>query len=131
MGRSDHAQRRQRGSGIAGPQVPAASGAAFLAAKKQARDVAREAALAAAVAADRAFTTLAAIARDARRRDDVPEGAAAPPVLDAAFLVPANRRARFKAAARRLAADSAEAGRRDDAHRALAGVQLRRGRPRS
>jgi hypothetical protein len=86
------------------------SGAAFLAAKKEARDLARGAALTAAVAADRVFTALAAIARDARRRDDAPEGAAAPPVLDAAFLVPANRRVRFKAAARRLAAESAEAG---------------------
>ena len=45
-----------------------------------------------------------------RWRDDAPEGAAAPPVLDAAFLVPANRRVRFKSAARRLAADSAKAG---------------------
>ena len=86
------------------------SGAAFLAAKKEARDLARGAALTAAVAADRVFTTLAAIARDARRREDAPEGAATPPVLDAAFLVPANRRVRFKAAAKRLAADSAEAG---------------------
>jgi hypothetical protein len=86
------------------------SGAAFLAAKKEARDLARGAALTVAVAADRVFTTLAAIARDARRREDVPEGAATPPVLDAAFLVPAKRRVRFKAAAKRLAADSAEAG---------------------
>jgi hypothetical protein len=86
------------------------SGAAFLAAKKEARDLARATVLTAAVAADRAFTTLAAIARDARRRDDAPEGAAAPPILDAAFLVPANCRVRFKAAARRLATDSAEAG---------------------
>ena len=86
------------------------SGVAFLAAKKEARDRAREAVLTAAAAADRAFTTLAAIARDARRRDDAPEGAAAPPVLDAAFLVPANRRVRFKSAARRLAAETAKAG---------------------
>ena len=96
-----------RRSAVARPS----SGAAFLAAKKEARDLARGAALTAAVAADRVFTALAAIARDARRRDDAPpEGAAAPPVLDAAFLVPANRRVRFKAAARRLATDSAEAG---------------------
>jgi hypothetical protein len=106
--------RMTRTSGVAPTRRAAAakasSGAAFLAAKKEARDVARAAVVAAAVAADRAFTTLAAIARDARRREDVPEGAAAPPVLDAAFLVPANRRVRFKAAARRLATDSAEAG---------------------
>jgi hypothetical protein len=106
--------RMTRTSGVApGRRVAAArpsSGAAFLSAKKEARDLAREAVLTAAVAANRAFTTLAAIARDARRREDAPEGAAAPPLLDAAFLVPANRRVRFKAAARRLATDSAEAG---------------------
>ena len=92
------------------PVARPSSGAAFLAAKKETRDLARRAALTAAVAADRVFTSLAAIARDARRRDDAPEGAAAPPVLDAAFLVPTSRRVRFKAAARRLAAESAEAG---------------------
>jgi hypothetical protein len=106
--------RMTRTSGLAparrAPADRPSSGAAFLAAKKEARDLAREAVLAAADAADRAFTTLASIARDARRREDAPEGAAAPPVLDAAFLVPANRRARFKAAARRLATDSVKAG---------------------
>jgi gas vesicle protein GvpL/GvpF len=86
------------------------SGAAFLAAKKEARDLARAAAHAAAEAAARAFTTLASIARDARRRDDVPEGASSPPLLDAAFLVPATRRARFKAAVRKLAVTNAKAG---------------------
>ncbi len=87
-----------------------ASGAAFLAAKKEARDRAREARLAGADTADRAFAALAAIAREARRRDDAPEGATSPPLLDAAFLVPTARRARFKAAARRLAAGCANAG---------------------
>jgi hypothetical protein len=85
------------------------SGIAFLAAKKEARDTAREAAAALAAAADRAFSTLAAIAKDARRRDDAPAGVA-PPLLDAAFLVPAARRARFKAAVRRLDASSRNAG---------------------
>jgi len=89
---------------------PASSGAAFLAAKKQARDDAREAERAAGALADGAFEALAALARDARRRDDVPEGAAAPPLLDAAFLVTAGRRARFRSVARRLAAGSAKAG---------------------
>lgn len=87
-----------------------ASGAAFLAAKKQARDDAREAARVAAEAAHHAYTALAAIARAARRRDDAPEGAVSPPLVDAAFLVPAGRRARFRAAARRLAAGGAGAG---------------------
>ena len=65
---------------------------------------------AAGALADGAFEALAAVARDARRRDDAPEGAAAPPLLDAAFLVPAGRRARFKSLTRRLAAGSAKAG---------------------
>jgi hypothetical protein len=82
---------------------------AFLAAGKEARDVAREAVLSVTTAADRTFSSLAAIARDARRRDDVPEGVV-PPLLDAAFLVPATRRARFKAAVRRLASDTVKVG---------------------
>ena len=86
------------------------SGAAFLAARKQARDLAREFARAAAQSAESAFTALSSIARDARRRDDVPEGAVRPPLLDAAFLVPASRRTRFKSAARRLAAAGEKAG---------------------
>jgi hypothetical protein len=93
------------------------SGAAFLAAKKQARDDAREAARAAEALADGTFDALAAVARDARRRDDAPEGAAAPPLLDAAFLVAADRRVRFRSVARRLAAGSAKAG----AHMTLTG----------
>jgi hypothetical protein len=60
------------------------SGAAFLAAKRQ--------------------------VRDDRRRDDVPPGAATPPLLDATFLVPAARRTRFKAVARKAAAMCVEAG---------------------
>lgn len=88
----------------------AGSGVAFLAAKKQARDIARELVRAAAESAERAYATLSAIARDARRREDAPEGAVAPPLLDAAFLVPATRRTQFKAAARKLAAAGATAG---------------------
>lgn len=93
-----------------GLDVKPSSGAAFLAAKKEARDVARAAVHASTESAEHAFTTLASIARDARRRDDAPEGASAPPLLDAAFLVPATRRARFKAAVRKLAATSAKTG---------------------
>jgi hypothetical protein len=86
-----------------------ASGAAFLAAKKQTRDAAREALRTAVETADAAYDGLAALAREARRRDDVPQGAA-PPLLDAAFLVPSGQRPRFKSAAKRLAARSAAAG---------------------
>lgn len=90
--------------------APAISGAAFLAAKKQARDDARAAIGAAVDAADAAFDALTPIARDVRRRNDTPEGAVSPPLLDAAFLVPAGRRARFRLAARRAAAACARAG---------------------
>jgi hypothetical protein len=86
-----------------------ASGAAFLAAKKEARDLARAIVQAAAESAEQAYATLSAISRDARRRDEAPEGAVAP-LLDAAFLVPAARRSRFKAAARKLAVAGTRSG---------------------
>jgi gas vesicle protein GvpL/GvpF len=89
--------------------VAAASGTDFLAAKKTARDLARQSVAAATAAADEAYTTLSAIARDARRRREEPEGAATPPLLDAAFLVPVAHRRRFKAAVKSLAESSAGA----------------------
>ena len=92
------------------PAAASPSGAAFLAAKRQVRDDRREAARLALAAAERAFTALAAVARDVRRRDDVPPGASTPPLLDATFLVPAARRTRFKAVARKAAAMCGEAG---------------------
>ncbi len=52
----------------------AASGAAFLAAKKKARDEAKLSRLAAAEAAADVFDELVTIARDARRREDAPRG---------------------------------------------------------
>jgi hypothetical protein len=88
----------------------AASGAAFLAAKKRVRDDARDAVRALAGAADSVFDTLAALGRDARRRVDAPDGSTSPPVLDAAFLVPVADRGQFRSAAQRLAATSAAAG---------------------
>jgi hypothetical protein len=96
-------------SAPAGGQPEPATGIAFLASKKDARDRAREAMLTRSAAVERAFSALAAIARDARRRDDAPDGAA-PPLLDAAFLVPVAHRARFKAAVKRLAAEAQNAG---------------------
>lgn len=85
------------------------TGAAFLAARKQTRDEARNAVAAAAEAADAAFAALSEIAREGRRRTDgVPGGVA--PLLDAAFLVPARRRSRFHAAAERAAKDVALRG---------------------
>lgn len=88
-----------RGSAV----TTAASGTEFLAARKAARDSDRRSWSSAAAAAEEAYVTLSAIARDARRRKDIPPGAAAPPMLDAAFLVPCGQRTRFKNAVKNLA----------------------------
>jgi hypothetical protein len=103
-------EARPGAGGIGRPAIP--GGAAFLAAKKQARDRVREAAQAAAEAAESGFAALDAVARASRRRDDVPAGAVSPPLLEAAFLVPTAKRARFKAAARASAATCERAGAR-------------------
>jgi hypothetical protein len=86
------------------------SGAAFLAARRDARDAIKSLRLAAIAAADAAFDRLVRHARDAKRRERRPEPGANPPVLEAAFLVTAGARARFKAEARRQAAACAAAG---------------------
>jgi hypothetical protein len=99
--------------GAAASRVPVqakpASGAAFLAARKQVRDSARAAVAEAASAAAAAFDQLSPLAADARRRDDLPAGAV-PPLLDAAFLVPSARREKFRSAARSAARACAAAG---------------------
>lgn len=86
------------------------SGAAFLAAKKQVRDDVKNAKLVAAEAATRAFERLAAISKDARRREAAPAPGTTPPLLDAAFLVPSDHRAKFTEAAKAEAAACAAAG---------------------
>jgi hypothetical protein len=85
------------------PAMEVPSGAAFLSAKKRARDTARDAVRRAAEAANDAYEMLAPHARAARRREDVPDAAPTPPLLEATFLVPASRKARFRALARRAA----------------------------
>src|SRR5258708_18588398 len=85
------------------------SGAAFLTARKAARDATASLRLAALAAADAAFDRLGRHAKDARRRERRPEAGVNPPVLEAAFLVTAGARARFKAEARRQAAAGAPA----------------------
>jgi hypothetical protein len=93
-------------------QAPAAarSGADFLRAKKHARDATSMARATAADAAQRAYDALRRHARDARMRDARREPGANPPVVDAAFLVTAQARPRFRAEARRQAAALAAAG---------------------
>ena len=88
---------------------PAASGTAFLAAKRRARDEAQARAAAAIEAAERAFVVLGRFAREAIRQEP-PAGATSPPLLDAALLVPSGRKLRFKAAVNREARRCREAG---------------------
>jgi hypothetical protein len=96
-------RRPAAAAAASGRAVSVASGTDFLSAKKAARDLARQSVGAATEAAEQAYGTLSAIARDARRRRDEPEGVTAPPLLDAAFLVPIDRRRRFRAAVKKLA----------------------------
>ncbi len=87
-----------------------ASGAAFLAAKKEARDAVariRESSLA---AAGTAFDRLSRHAKDAQQRPRREEPGSNPPILEAAFLVASRSRARFKAEAKRQAALCGSAG---------------------
>ena len=90
--------------------APGGTGAAFLMARKAARDASVEARAAAAAAAARAFTRLAGVAKDSSRRSNAREPGTNPPMLEAAFLVPARLRSRFTAEARRQAAACAAAG---------------------
>ena len=102
--------RRDRVAAVASAAGVPASGAEFLRARKHARDAAAQARTAAAEAAGLAFTVLRRHARDARIRQTAREAGSNPPVLDAAFLVPASKRARFKAEARRQRSELERAG---------------------
>ena len=64
---------------------------------------------AAATAADAVYRSLAEIAAEHRRRTSETPGAVAP-LLDAAFLVPTRRRARFQSAAQKVAQQVSETG---------------------
>jgi hypothetical protein len=104
---------RTPGAPTTGASKPArrpTSGAAFLAARKDARDATASLRRAAIAAADAAFTRLGRHARDVKRRERRQEPGTNPPVLEAAFLVTAGARARFKAEARRQVAACAAAG---------------------
>lgn len=102
--------RAEVADAVSQPAVRVTSGAAFLTAKKHARDTARAARIAAAEAAAHVFDRLSRIARDSQRRTDAPANVATPPLLDAAFLVPVAKRAAFENAARREAETCRRAG---------------------
>jgi hypothetical protein len=99
----------KKGSARSASGTRPATGSAFLAARKQARDEAREALVAAATAAEQAYSSLARMSREHRRRSGESPGVVAP-LLDAAFLVPVRSRARFKSAAGKAARTIADAG---------------------
>lgn len=86
-----------------------ATGVAFLAARKRARDESLAAQHDSAEAANDAYAELARLAADHRRRQHEASGVI-PPLLDAAFLVPIRRRARFRALAERAAETVMERG---------------------
>jgi len=93
----------------AGPRALPASGSAFLAEKKRARDAVKEQSQQVARVADQSLRSLSRLAREIRRRDPI-EAATSPPALDAAFLVPVLRRAKFKATAAKAARLCVDAG---------------------
>ena len=86
------------------------TGTAFLAARKQARDDARAATCGGGRPPPMPCSrSLAEIAAEHRRRTSETPGAVAP-LLDAAFLVPTRRRARFQSAAQKVAQQVSETG---------------------
>ena len=89
--------------------TPAASGAAFLAARKAARESARGVSAAALTAAEEVFSTLVSLSAEHKRRSSS-QAAGPAPLLEAAFLVSRRRRAPFQSAARRAATELASAG---------------------
>jgi hypothetical protein len=86
------------------------SGAAFLAARKEARDASATVRAATLAAAGKAFDRLSRQSRNAQQRPRREEPGSNPPILEAAFLVPVRARARFRAEARRQAVLCASAG---------------------
>jgi hypothetical protein len=82
---------------------------AFLLAKRREREEAREHSRQQVTAAEEAVHALERLARQAKRRSP-PEGAPTPPLVDAAFLVPQARRARFRTSARQAARRCRAAG---------------------
>jgi hypothetical protein len=101
---------RRPGATRAGDDGLPRTGAAFLQARKAARDAASAARAETLAAADAAFDRLSRHAKDAHRRERRREPGSNPPVLEAAFLVRAGARNRFKVEARRQASAVANAG---------------------
>ncbi len=85
-----------------------ATGTSFLMQKKSERDATRESVAVARRAVEKVYADLARIARDAVRKEGDLVGTAV--LLDAAFLVRRSDQAKFRSAARRLAATAHEAG---------------------
>lgn len=104
---------RIRHVGVAGrkPARQATTGAAYLAQKKHARDTELEMATRGQSRVNRAFKALSALAAEAVRRPPAAGGdQPSRLLLDAAFLVDAERMPRFRAAVRRAAGEWARVG---------------------
>ena len=86
------------------------TGAAFLAAKKEARDASVQRRATSLAAADQAFNRLMRCAKDSQQRPRRQEPGTNPPILEAAFLVKTTARVRFKTEAKRQAVLCASAG---------------------
>jgi hypothetical protein len=103
--------RRPGAAAVAAVAAGPVSGAAFLAARKAARDRTAIARARVTAAAEDAYRALARHAREARARERRPEPGSNPPILEAAFLVTRKARPKFKAEAARQAeaCDAADA----------------------
>jgi hypothetical protein len=89
-------------SGPSGRMGPTASGAAYLARKRDLLDVSRQQLAAARTAGDRVFKAMSSAATAALRRRSTEQAPGARLLLDAAFLVPSTRVAGFRAVLRKL-----------------------------
>jgi hypothetical protein len=87
-----------------------AVGTRFLVRKQSTRDALRQLVADSRAAVDDVFEALARVADDARRRTSAQDGLGTRLLLDAAFLVPERRRARFRTAVTRAAARLGERG---------------------
>jgi hypothetical protein len=86
------------------------AGTAFLERKKEARNARLELATRARARTDEAHASLAKLARDSRRHAPVPGEPGARLLLDAAYLVPVAKRARFEGEAAKLARELSPQG---------------------
>jgi len=107
----DEARAARRAERDAGARTRGLSrGTSFLVRRQSARDQRRRLVAESRTAIDDTFASLERVADDARRRRPEQDGMATRLLLDAAFLVPSTRRARFRTTVERAAARLGERG---------------------